>query len=104
MHYPLSQIEEIAMSQELQQLTNKLIDDAENLYGKPLDDWEFSGIEINDRPPSLKYYPETGDVTISLSKKLLTTTPFSVSIFNIRSASFVAKVSAYDILPALRDK
>lgn len=59
------------MSEELQQLTNKLIDDAESLYGKSLDDWRFSGIEINDRPPSLKYYPETGDVTISLSKKVI---------------------------------
>lgn len=71
MQYSFSQIEEIAMSQELQELTNKLIDDAENLYGKSLDDWKFSGIEINDRPPFLKYYPETGDVTISLSKKVI---------------------------------
>ena len=59
------------MSFELQELTNKLIDDAEYLFGNSLGEWLFSGIEINDKPPSLKYYPESGEVTISLSKKII---------------------------------
>jgi hypothetical protein len=58
------------MSRELHDLANKLIDDAENMFGNSIGDWKFSGIEINDRAPCLIYYP-TGEVTISLSKKVI---------------------------------
>ncbi len=59
------------MSIDLADLTNKLIDEAESLFGNSIQDWNFSGIEINERSPSLMYYPETGKVTISLSEKII---------------------------------
>jgi hypothetical protein len=58
-------------NENLLDLTNKLIDEAETLFGKRICDWNFNGVEYNDRQPSLKYYPETGHVTISLSHKAI---------------------------------
>ena len=58
-------------TENLQGLTQKLILDAENLFGKRIGDWDFYGVEFNDRKPSLKYYIETGHITISLSHKAI---------------------------------
>jgi len=50
-------------------LEEKLFQDAVNLLGNPIKDWEFIGIEFNDDTPHLRYYPETGRISISLSMR-----------------------------------
>ena len=55
----------------LNNLLNELLEDAQNLFGELLNDWTFYGIEIKDRQPCLMYYPKTGRVTISLSQKVI---------------------------------
>jgi hypothetical protein len=55
---------------ELLTLCNELRQETELLFGESINDWIFTGIEINDRTPSLMYYPETKSVSISLSKKV----------------------------------
>lgn len=45
---------------------------AEDTYGpRATTEWTFVGVEINDRPPHLAYYPDKGWVAISLSTKIL---------------------------------
>lgn len=56
---------------QLQEIVYELLDDAQNLFGRMLDDWTFYGIEINNMPPCLVYYPDTGHITVSLSKKVI---------------------------------
>lgn len=52
-------------------LFKKLFKDAENLFGERLKDWEFSGIEVVDSPPFIKYYHEEGRLAISLSSRVI---------------------------------
>ncbi|MRX45842.1 hypothetical protein [Pedobacter puniceum] len=48
-------------------LEEKIFQDANDLLGDPIKDWEFFGIEFNDDSPHLLYYPEEGKIAISLS-------------------------------------
>lgn len=45
---------------------------AESLFGQSNNDWMYVGVEFYDQNPHLRYYPESGHVTISLSFKALT--------------------------------
>jgi len=54
----------------INQLAESLILEAESMFGPRIGDWNFLGVEINERGPCLMYYSE-GDVTISLSTKVL---------------------------------
>lgn len=61
-----------ALTDELTALAEQLLTLAEDLYGpRATTGWTFVGVEINDRPPYLAYYPERGWVAISLSTKIL---------------------------------
>ncbi|MBS1926936.1 MAG: hypothetical protein JST57_13100 [Bacteroidetes bacterium] len=48
-------------------LEEKIFEDASDLLGNPINDWEFVGIEFNDDSPHLRYYPLEGKIAISLS-------------------------------------
>jgi len=48
---------------------DKIFQDALDLLGNPLKDWEFIGVEFNDNTPHLRYYPDEGKVAISLSMR-----------------------------------
>lgn len=61
-----------ALTDELTALAEQLLSLAEDLYGpRATTGWIFVGVEINDRPPYLAYYPDKGRVAISLSTKVL---------------------------------
>lgn len=60
------------VTDELTAVAKQLLSLAEDLYGqRATPKWTFVGVEINDQPPHLAYYPEHGGVTISLSTKVL---------------------------------
>jgi len=60
------------LTDELTALAEQLLSWAEDCYGpRAATEWIFVGVEINDRPPHLAYYPDRGWVTISLSTKVL---------------------------------
>ncbi len=60
------------LTNKLTAVSERLLSLAEDLYGpRATTEWTFVGVEINDRPPSLVYYPEKGWVTISLSTKVI---------------------------------
>ncbi len=62
-----------ALTGELTTLAEQLLFWAEDLYGpRATTEWTFVGVEINDRPPHIAYYPEAGCVAVSLSPKVLT--------------------------------
>lgn len=52
----------------LEDLLWKLIDDAKSLFGPAINDWQFAGIEFRNGPPSILYYQDKGEMTISLSE------------------------------------
>lgn len=56
---------------QLDSLCEKLLLIAEERFGPRLVDWIFIGIEINDRPPFIKYYHESGQLAISLSQRVI---------------------------------
>jgi hypothetical protein len=56
---------------DLNAIVNQFLSDAESRFGPKCNEWKFYGVEINDYTPHLRYYPDTGNVTISLSKKVL---------------------------------
>lgn len=61
------------LTDELTTLAEQLLFLAEDLYGpRAISEWTFVGVEINDRPPHIAYYPEAGCVAVSLSPKVLT--------------------------------
>jgi hypothetical protein len=45
--------------------------EAQRLFGPKCNDWLMSSVEIEDSVPHLKYYPETGYISISLSEKVI---------------------------------
>lgn len=51
------------------ELATNFIATAELLFGPMTTDWRYRGIEFRDRPPHLAYYPEEGEVAVSLSLK-----------------------------------
>ncbi len=44
---------------------------AEETFGPSVSEWTFGGVEINDCPPHVAYYPDQKAVCVSLSKKTL---------------------------------
>lgn len=54
--------------------TNAIADEyigvAEEEFGPICSDWEYVGVEINNKGPHLRYYPNEGFVSISLSEKV----------------------------------
>lgn len=52
----------------LEELLQKLIDDAKSMFGAAINDWQFAGIEFRGGPPSILYYQDEGVVTIGLSE------------------------------------
>ena len=48
-------------------IEEKIFQDATDLLGNPINDWEFIGVEFNDSSPHLRYYPDEGKIAISLS-------------------------------------
>lgn len=48
-------------------IVEKILQDATDLLGNPINEWEFIGIEFNDGSPHLRYYPLEAKVAISLS-------------------------------------
>ena len=60
------------LTDEMTAVAEQLLSLAEDLYGpRATTEWTFVGVEINDRPPYLAYYPDRGWVAISLSTKVL---------------------------------
>ncbi|MEI7695748.1 MAG: hypothetical protein WCI64_08920 [Chlorobium sp.] len=55
---------------DIEQLGKQYLSFAEELFGTMSSDWEYGGIEINDNPPHLRYYPDIGKIVISLSEKV----------------------------------
>lgn len=61
-----------SFTDELTDIAEQLLSWAEDRYGpRATTEWTFVGVEINDRPPHLAYYPDRGWVAISLSTKVL---------------------------------
>jgi hypothetical protein len=50
-------------------LTESLYQDAYQLLGEPMLEWKFKNVEYNEGRPNLRYYYETGEISISLSKE-----------------------------------
>src|SRR5690242_11249901 len=50
------------------EMVDHYICQAEAFFGKMTSDWTYSGIESNDMPPHLLYFPETSSIVISLSE------------------------------------
>lgn len=56
----------------LASLADELLAWAERLFGpKALTEWTFVGVEINERPPYLAYYPDNSWVAVSLSPRAI---------------------------------
>jgi hypothetical protein len=58
--------------QDASELSLEFLSHAESLFGQSNNDWIYGGVEFDDQNPHLRYYPDTGQVTISLSLKALT--------------------------------
>lgn len=56
----------------LDTLVDNLRTESEILFGKPLNEWNYLGVEFRDDGPSLLYYPESGNITICLSNHVKT--------------------------------
>jgi hypothetical protein len=56
----------------LDTLVDNLRAESEILFGKPMNDWQYLGVEFRDDGPSLLYYPESGNITICLSNHVKT--------------------------------
>jgi len=52
-------------------LAEQLLSWAEGLFGPRVGTWNYVGVEVNDHPPHLVYYPEEGQFSISLSCKAI---------------------------------
>lgn len=50
---------------------NEYLEIAQDMFGPKIPEWEFCGIEIENAGPHLKYYPETRQVAIVLSDKII---------------------------------
>lgn len=50
-------------------IEEQLFNDATELLGNPIKEWQFTGIEFNDEQPHLRYFPSEGHIKISLSFK-----------------------------------
>lgn len=59
------------MNSKINELATNLISLAERMFGTMTSDWKYRGIEFNDHPPYLAYYPAHGEVAISLSLKTI---------------------------------
>jgi len=56
---------------ELYKLALNFLKIAQKLFGPKVEGWTFTGVEIKDKGPNLEYYPETGNITIVLSEKVI---------------------------------
>ena len=50
-------------------IEEQLFNEATEFLGIPIVEWQFTGIEFNDEPPHLRYFPLEGQIKISLSFK-----------------------------------
>lgn len=57
--------------EETNLLAEQLLSWAEGLFGPRAGAWQFVGVEVNDHPPHLAYYPQDGLLSISLSCKAI---------------------------------
>lgn len=60
-----------SINKEITKLSHDMIFVAEEFLGLMTNDWNYIGVEFSDHPPHLFYYPETGDISISLSYKAM---------------------------------
>jgi len=51
------------------EIVEQYLSQAEDLFGPMVPYWTFRGVEFRDRGPHLAYYPESGEVAISLSER-----------------------------------
>ena len=59
------------MHSESNEQAKEFISLAESMFGAMTSDWRYRGVEFHDSPPCLAYYPEEGEVAISLSLKAI---------------------------------
>ncbi|WP_261859279.1 hypothetical protein [Photobacterium sanguinicancri] len=53
----------------IDEIASQYILAAEKLFGLMCSDWTYWGVEFNQQQPHLRYYPDTGNVAISLSER-----------------------------------
>jgi hypothetical protein len=55
---------------QMKQLADEMLLEAQTIFGKKVNGWQFNNVEINDGFPHIKYYPN-GFINISLTSRVL---------------------------------